>query len=147
MLVDSRVSVHVKCFQVGSRVCLVLTMNIFMFSVSLLLASHHVHFHHLYSNPSIPNSVGWQAERWVKVLEQHNSLGIWKIRFSFVGKILMDAALSTCRTQFLEQNCTELPGSQQSVEVRERGEKHLIIFRNLDKIPAGNLKWGYLTWE
>jgi len=32
-----------------SMVCIPLMMNIFMFSVSLLLAIHHVHLHHLCS--------------------------------------------------------------------------------------------------
>lgn len=57
MLVESRISVHVKCFQVESSVCLMLTMNIFMFSVSLLLASYHVHSHHLCSIPPFPTAL------------------------------------------------------------------------------------------
>lgn len=57
MLVESRISVHVGCLQIESCVCLVLTMDIFMFSVSLLLASHHVHFHHLYSIPPFPTAL------------------------------------------------------------------------------------------
>lgn len=41
--------VHVSVFRLKDNVCIVLTMNIFMFSVSLLLAFHHVHLHHLCS--------------------------------------------------------------------------------------------------
>lgn len=86
MLVDSRISVHVKCLQVESRVCLVLTMNIFMFSVSLLLvASHHVHFHHLYSIPPFPTALAGKLKGGWRYWSGTIHLETWKIRW-FCGK-------------------------------------------------------------
>lgn len=41
--------VHVSIFSLKDTCVIMLIMNIFMFSVSLLLAFHHVHLHHLYS--------------------------------------------------------------------------------------------------